>query len=80
VIVPTLGAEGVTGCVLIITLADAEEVHPTELVTVKVRVPAIRPNMVMFEPVPAVAPGLTVQIPAGKPSNITVPVAIEQVG
>jgi hypothetical protein len=80
VIVPTAGAEGVTGCVLILTLADAEEVHPTEFVTVKVRVPAARPDMVMFEPVPAVAPGLTVQFPTGKPSNITLPVAIEQVG
>jgi uncharacterized protein YbjT (DUF2867 family) len=80
VIVPTVGAAGVTGCVLITTLADAGEIHPTELVTVKVRVPAARPGMVRFVPVPAIAPGLTVQFPAGKPPKITLPVATAQVG
>ena len=35
VIVPTVGAEGVTGWALITTLADAAEVQPTSLVTVK---------------------------------------------
>jgi hypothetical protein len=34
VMVPTVGAEGVTGCVLMTTLPEAVEVHPTELVTV----------------------------------------------
>jgi hypothetical protein len=34
VIVPTTGADGVTGCTLITTLVDAAEVHPAELVTV----------------------------------------------
>ena len=34
VIVPTIGAAGVTGCGLITTLAEAGEVHPTALVTV----------------------------------------------
>jgi hypothetical protein len=34
VIVPTVGAVGVTGCGLITTLADATEVHPAEFVTV----------------------------------------------
>jgi len=34
VIVPTVGAGGVTGCGLITTLAEAGEVHPTALVTV----------------------------------------------
>jgi hypothetical protein len=34
VIVPTVGATGVTGCALITTLADATDVHPTEFVTV----------------------------------------------
>ena len=33
-IVPIAGAVGVTGCVLIMTLADAGEVHPEALVTV----------------------------------------------
>ena len=36
VIVPTIGAVGVAGCVLITTLADAGEIHPEALVTVKV--------------------------------------------
>ena len=34
VIVPTVGAVGVAGCALIIILADADEEHPTEFVTV----------------------------------------------
>ena len=34
VIVPTVGADGVAGCGLITTLADAADVHPTALVTV----------------------------------------------
>ena len=34
VIVPTIGAEGVTGCVLIVIFAEAAEVHPSEFVTV----------------------------------------------
>jgi hypothetical protein len=34
VMVPTVGAAGVTGCVLMTTLPEADEVHPTELVTV----------------------------------------------
>ena len=36
VIVPTVGASGVTGCGLIITLADGNEVHLIELVTINV--------------------------------------------
>ena len=36
VMLPTVGAVGVTGCALITTFADAKEVHPTELVTVNV--------------------------------------------
>lgn len=39
VIVPITGVEGVTGCELIVTLVDAAEIHPEELVTVKVYVP-----------------------------------------
>ena len=35
VMVPTVGAAGVTGCVLITILADPTEVQPTSLVTVK---------------------------------------------
>jgi hypothetical protein len=33
VMVPTTGAAGVGGCALIITVGDAGEVQPTELVT-----------------------------------------------
>ena len=36
VITPTVGAEGVEDCALITTLPDDDEVHPDELVTVKV--------------------------------------------
>ena len=35
VIVPTIGAVGVAGCGLITTLEEEVEVHPAELVTVK---------------------------------------------
>ena len=36
--------------------------------------------MVVLVPVPAIAPGLIVQFPAGKPLNTTLPVATAQVG
>jgi len=35
VIVPATGVDGVTSCAMITTLADATEVHPAALVTVK---------------------------------------------
>ena len=35
-IMPIVGAEGVAGCAFTTALAEAEEVHPDELVTVKV--------------------------------------------
>lgn len=76
----TVGAAGVTGCALITALADGAEIHPTELVTVKVRVPAARPVNSRLVPVPFIAPGLTTQFPVGKPPNSTLPVATEQVG
>ena len=67
------------------TLADATEVHPEALVTVKVYVPVASPEIVVPEPVPVVVvpPGdlVKVQVPdAGKPFNITLPVARAQVG
>ena len=62
------------------TLADAREAHPSALVTVKEYVPAARPDIVVLKPVPAIAPGLMVQFPDGKPLNITLPVATVQVG
>ena len=36
--------------------------------------------MVVVVPVPAMAPGLIVQLPDGKPFNITLPVATAHVG
>ena len=36
VMVPTIGASGVAGCVLIVALVEATEVQPTELVMVKI--------------------------------------------
>jgi hypothetical protein len=80
VIVPTNGATGVIGCTLITTLADATDMHPTEFVTVKLYVPATIPVIVVLVVDPAMAPGLIVQAPAGKPLNITLPVAKIQVG
>jgi len=74
------GAEGVTGCALITTLADAGEVHPEALVTVNVFVPGVIPVTVVVTPVPAMAPGLMVQLPKGSPLNSTLPVATAQVG
>ena len=78
--VPTVGALGVAGCVLISTLAVAPEVQPTEFVTVKLYEPAAKPERVVFAPVPEIAPGLIVHVPLGKPLKITEPVAIKQVG
>ena len=62
------------------TLAEATEVHPTELVTVKLYVPVTRPEIVVLVVEPAIAPGLMVQLPAGKPFSTTLPVAKAQVG
>ena len=80
VIIPKVGADGVTGCTSITTLAEAGEVHPDAFVTVKVTVPATRPDIVALEVFPATAPGFTVQLPAGIPLNTTLPVATVQVG
>ena len=43
-------------------------------------VPVAKPEMVILEPVPAIDPGLIVQLPAGKPFNTTLPVANAHVG
>jgi len=61
-------------------LADAAEVQPTELVTVKVRVPEASPDIVVLAPVPLIPPGLIVQFPAGKPLKTTVPDETVHVG
>ena len=78
VIAPTIGVEGVAA--IITTLADATEVHPTEFVTIKPYVPGAIPDTVIPAPVPAIAPGLTIQLPAGKPVKTTLPVDTVQVG
>src|SRR5665647_1131491 len=85
VIVPTVGAVGASGWILITTLADAGEIHPEELVTVKVYVPAVSNEIVELVPVPVVVvpPGdfVSVQVPvAGNPFKTTLPVAKVQVG
>ena len=70
---------------MITTSADANDVHPAELVTVKLYVPGERPDIVEVVPVPVVliVPGyrITVQVPDdGKPVNVTLPVANVHVG
>jgi hypothetical protein len=75
-----VGAVGGAGCVLMTTLPDAGEMHPEAFVTVKLYVPAAKEEMAVVTPVPAIAPGLIVQFPAGKPFNITLPVARMHVG
>jgi hypothetical protein len=85
VIVPTVGAVGVVGWALMTTLADAGEIHPEALVTVKVYVPARSNEIVELVPVPdvVVPPGdlVKVHVPdAGNPFKATLPVAKAQVG
>jgi len=45
-----------------------------------VYVPVVKLDMVLLVPVPDIAPGLIIQLPDGKPFNITLPVASAQVG
>ena len=83
--IPITGAAGVAGCALITTLAEDTEVHPAAFATVKVSVPAARPDIVVRGPDPFVStpPGLRVsfQVPAdGMSLKITLPVATVQVG
>jgi hypothetical protein len=78
--VPTTGAVGVAGAALMTTLTDAADIQPDIFDTVKLFVPATRPDIVVDVPVPVTAPGLMVQVPAGKPLNITLPVGRAQVG
>ena len=80
VIVLTIGFEGVSGCIFITTSVDGKEMQPTEFVTEKLYVPEVRPVKVVLEPEPAIAPGLIIQFPDGRPDTMTLPVAVEQVG
>lgn len=77
---PTVGAAGVTGCTLITTLAEAGEVHPEALVTVKLWVPAVRPEIAVLVPEPEILPGLIIQLPVGNPFSTTLPVETVHVG
>ena len=76
----TVADAGDVGCGLINTLEEGDEIHPAELVTVKLYVPAESPDTVVLAPVPATAPGLIVQLPAGRPLSTTLPVETAQVG
>ena len=83
VMVPMMGAVGVTGCALMVALNDATEVHVPSF-TVKVYVFAARPLNTPVVPVPVMVadPGdaVTVQAPAGNPLRATLPVDTVQVG
>jgi hypothetical protein len=66
--------------VLIIIFEEAGDTQPAAFVTVKLNVPAVKADIVVLAPVPAIAPGLTVQLPAGNPLRTTLPEARAQVG
>jgi len=68
------------GCAFITTFPEPGDVQPTEFVTVNEYVPAANPEIVLLVVFPAIAPGLIVQFPAGKPLNTTLPVETAQVG
>lgn len=83
--VPITGADGVSGCALMTTLADAGDIQPSELVTVNVKVPVVRPETVVLvpEPVVVVPPGdlVMIQSPvAGRLFSITLPSGLAQDG
>lgn len=85
VIVPITGAVGVPGATLMVALVvDATEVHPEELVTVKVYVPGESPLKVAVVMLPVIVlpfDAVTVQVPVlGNPLSATEPVGVEQVG
>ena len=54
--------------------------QPAASVTVKLYLPEINPDIVVFVADPVIAPGLMVHVPVGRPLKITLPVAVEQVG
>jgi hypothetical protein len=79
-VIVTVAAAGGAGCAFMTTFAEEGEVHPAELVTVKLYVPEGSAEMVVLAPVPAIPPGLMVQLPAGRPLSTTLPVDTAQVG
>jgi hypothetical protein len=78
--VPTVGIAGAPGAVVMTAFAEADETHPAAFVTVKLYVAGDSPIIVVLDPDPVTAPGLIVQLPAGNPLKITLPVATAQVG
>ena len=62
------------------TSADAGEAQPDALVTVYKYIPGNKPDIVVSALIPAIVPGLRIQPPAGKPLNVTLPVATAHVG
>ena len=82
VTVPTIGAVGAAGATCMITSAEACDIHPASLVTLKLYVPGARFEIVVVVPVPATDPGLIIHVPvAGRPFNSTLPVvAIQEEG
>ena len=76
----TIVASGAAG-VINITVADIADVHPDVVVTVKLYEPTAKPVIVLLVPLPAIFPGLIVQVPVpGKPFKTTLPVGVMQVG
>jgi hypothetical protein len=85
VMVPITGADGAEGGVVITTLAEDADTHPSALATIKLYVPGTRPITVVVVPLPVVmiAPGLWVNVHVpedGNPLRFTLPVPKEQVG
>ena len=71
---------GLLSCEVITTFPLADDTQPEEFVTVKLYVPATKPETVVLLPVPVIAPGFNVQFPDGNPLNTTEPVEVEHVG
>jgi hypothetical protein len=65
---------------LITIFADAGEIHPLEFVTVKLYVPGASALTVAVAALPVNEPGLIVQLPLGRPVNITLPAGTAHVG
>jgi len=81
VIAPAVGGAGTGGWALITTFAEAGDIQPAALVTVKLYVPVAKPVIVLLVPVPVIDPGLIVHVPeAGKPLSTTLPVETVQLG
>lgn len=73
-VIVTTGADGDEGTELMTTFAEAGEVQPAALVTVKECVPGASPLRVVLAVFPVIVPGLIVQLPAGRLFRMTLPV------